>query len=65
MTLLFASERTAAKLLDLTLKEFRELVMAGALPGPVTIGEKVLRWSIRDLSLISSGEAMSEEFQWA
>jgi predicted DNA-binding transcriptional regulator AlpA len=61
---LFAKERTAAKLLDMTTKEFRDLVSSGALPAPTKIGEDHERWNVSDLQAILSGKAMDEDFQW-
>lgn len=54
--LLYASDRTAARLLDLTLAEFRELVTAGALPPPTRIGP-LDRWNVEDLDAIIRGQA--------
>ena len=54
--LLWASDRTAARLLDLKLTEFRELVNAGALPPPTRIGA-LERWSVEDLDAILRGQA--------
>ena len=55
LTPMFGSEATAAKALDLSVKDFRELVDAGALARPV-IG-KHSRWDVAELSRIISGEA--------
>lgn len=54
--LLYASERSAAKLLDMRPAEFRALVDAGALPPPVKIGGSVERWSVTDLDAIVRGQ---------
>lgn len=59
---MFASERTAAKLLDMKPCEFRELVNAGALPKPVTIGP-FQRWDTVAIQRIISGAAISDEFE--
>lgn len=56
-----ATERTAAAMLDMPLAEFRRLVEAGALPGPVRIGPHE-RWRVSDLTAILNGEAMQDEF---
>ena len=61
---IFARDRTAAKLLDMTLGEFRDLVSAGSLPKPVRIGGKHDRWPVDQLQAISSGAAMREAFEW-
>lgn len=63
-TPLFASERTAAKMLDLKPAEFRGLVDAGALPKPVNIGGSYVRWFVKDLEAIKTGEAMDGDFSW-
>jgi hypothetical protein len=57
---LFASEPTAAALLDMRPAEFRELVSAGALPQPVRFG----RWDVTELQAIMRGTAArpKEEF---
>ena len=54
---IFATDRTAAKLLDMKPAEFRELVEAGALPGPRKIGD-LDRWDVDELRRIVSGEAV-------
>ena len=51
---LFASDATAAKLLDMRPAEFRELVDAGALPSPVLIGQ-LRRWDVEELRAIVRG----------
>ncbi len=56
LTPMFGSEATVAKALDLSVKDFRELVDAGALPRPRMIG-KHPRWDMAELSRIISGEA--------
>lgn len=57
---LFAAERTAAKMLDMTPAEFRALVEAGSLPGPVQHD----RWDVSQLEAIMRGTKPkpSEEF---
>lgn len=55
-TPLFASERTAANLLDMTPAEFLALVDQGALPRPSTIGPHK-RWSVSSLQAIAAGKA--------
>ncbi|WP_225027681.1 hypothetical protein [Xinfangfangia pollutisoli] len=51
---LFASERSAAGMLDMRPAEFRALVQAGALPEPIRIGPHE-RWSVVDLDAIVRG----------
>ena len=57
---LFANEATAARLLDMRPAEFRSLVNAGSLPGPV----RHERWDIEQIQRIMRGEAVipKEEF---
>ncbi len=45
---LFASEKRAADLLDMTKSTFRDLVAGGVLPGPVIIGD-CERWDVEAL----------------
>lgn len=52
----FASERTAARLLDMEVEQFRQLVKAGALPKPVLINDILRRWEVATL-----GEYMVRE----
>lgn len=61
---LFATDRTAAKLLDMPLKDFRGLVDAGALPKPIKIGGKFERWPVKELEAIRTGRAMDGDFEW-
>lgn len=61
----FASDRTAAKLLDMKPAEFCELVEAGHLPRPVErAGYK--RWDVEHLIQIWRGEAAEgmTEIEW-
>lgn len=48
-------EKTAASMLDMSAKEFNELVASGALPGPKTLGPH-RRWMVDALEAILSGE---------
>jgi hypothetical protein len=52
---LFASEATAAKLLDMPRSNFRALVDAGALPRPVTLAPGVERWACARLMCVHLG----------
>lgn len=61
---IFATDRTSAKLLDMKLLQFLELVEAGALPKPVKIGGQLVRWSVKELEAIKTGEIMEAEFEW-
>lgn len=53
ITPIFASERTAAKLLDMDVREFQRLVAEGALPGPGPLN----RWDVEELRRIARGDA--------
>lgn len=55
---IFASERTAAELLDMRVSEFRTLVTAGLLPRGREITPGLVRWSVDDLRRILAGEAV-------
>ena len=52
---ILASERTAAKLLDMKPAEFRELVKEGHLPKPRNIAGHE-RWDVDELRQIGRGE---------
>lgn len=54
---MFASEASAAKLLDMRQGDFRELVQAGHLPRPRRIGPHE-RWDVEELRRILRGEAV-------
>jgi hypothetical protein len=53
LTPLFASARTAARLLDMSVAEFQRLVAEGALPGPCMLD----RWHVPELERIMRGDA--------
>lgn len=57
--MLFASEASAARLLDMRPAEFRALVQSGALPQPVKIAGKIERWSVAELDAIVRGHKPS------
>lgn len=54
---IFATELTAARLLDMKPAEFRALVNAGHLPRGREIAPGMMRWPVDDLRRIASGEA--------
>lgn len=58
--ILYASDRTAARLLDMTPSEFRDLVNAGALPRPSRIGT-LERWNVEDLEAILRGTVLKPQ----
>jgi len=63
LTPIWAKESTAAKLMDMTTAQFRELVEKGYLPRGREIAPGVTRWSVDELSKIVSGnvsEGMSD-----
>lgn len=49
-------EKTAAAMLDMTMRDFGDLVANGALPSPKNIGGHK-RWIVSDLEAILTGEA--------
>ncbi|WP_226782715.1 hypothetical protein [Oceaniglobus trochenteri] len=53
---LFASDRTAARLLDMRPAEFRALVAAGALPPPIRL-HGYERWEMATVEAIMRGHA--------
>jgi len=54
-TPIFASDVTAARLLDLRTSQFMDLVKKGYLPPGQEIAPGVLRWDTEDLRRISNG----------
>lgn len=60
LTPIFASEGTAAKLMDMSLTQFRALVSAGHLPGGREIAPGFVRWSVEELHLRINGHAADE-----
>lgn len=64
VTPILASERTAAKLLDMKPGEFRALVNCGALPAPKQIGD-FKRWDVDQIREILTGKAArpAEDFE--
>lgn len=65
LTPILANERNAAKLLDLTVREFRSLVEEGHLPRPRDLAG-LKRWDVEELRRICRGEAASgmKGVQW-
>lgn len=61
---IFVRLETAAKLLDMTPKEFADLVNHGSLPGPCKIGTHQ-RWSVEQIKAIVDGTAirLEDEFE--
>lgn len=57
LTPMFAQEKTAAKLMDMSTTEFIRLVEAGHLPKPRDIGG-IKRWDVAELARIAKGEAI-------
>lgn len=61
---LFASEASAARLLDMKPGQFRELVRAGHLPAPKRIGD-VERFDVDELRRVLRGDAIGGgELTW-
>lgn len=57
---LAVGEKSAAAMLDMSNKDFWDLVSCGALPGPKTIGHHE-RWLVSELEAILSGVAARPE----
>ncbi|WP_208353120.1 hypothetical protein [Pseudaestuariivita rosea] len=57
--IILASERSAAKLLDMKPSQFLALVDEGVLPKPVNIGG-LDRWDVEQLRAIASGNMANE-----
>ncbi|OCX64182.1 hypothetical protein BFP70_01305 [Thioclava sp. SK-1] len=64
--LIFAKEATAARLLDMGVEEFRNLVHSGHLPKPTEIAPGVSRWSADDIKRLGSGDKIDgmEDVDW-
>ncbi len=60
---IFATEISAARLLDMQPAEFRELVEAGHLPPPVAIGS-LRRFDVEELRRVIRGQAVAEGMEW-
>ncbi|MFC3169851.1 hypothetical protein [Paracoccus fontiphilus] len=61
---LWASEKTAASLLDMKPCEFRALVADGHLPRGREIAPGLIRWNADDLRAIGRGEAIEGGIGW-
>ncbi|MDT0683581.1 hypothetical protein RM543_12865 [Roseicyclus sp. F158] len=61
--LLAVKETTAARMLDMRMSEFRNLVQIGALPQPINLAGQVLRWRVCELEAILSGAVPDEGFE--
>lgn len=63
---ILSSERSAARLLDMKVPEFRYLVETGHLPRGREIAPGVVRWVTDDLRRIASGHAADGmgDVQW-
>lgn len=59
------TEKTAAKMMDMSATKFRELVNFGAFPKPVYLACGLERWRVADLEAIIDGTASKpvEEFE--
>ena len=60
---LAVKDATAAKMLELSLDRFRQLVAVGALPPAVEIIPNVHRWRVADLEAILDGHAAKAPFE--
>lgn len=63
---ILATEATAAKLLDLSLDDFRRFVDAGHLPRGREIAPGLVRWPVEDFRRIAAGRAVDgmEGVEW-
>lgn len=59
------TEKTAAKMMDMSATKFRELVNFGAFPKPISLAGGIERWRVADLEAIIDGTASKpvEEFE--
>lgn len=62
-TPIFATERTAAQLFDMTSAEFLALVESGHLPAPREIGG-MKRWAVAELERIAAGGSIEDDIKW-
>jgi len=61
---IWASEKTAAQLLDMKPCEFRSLVNDGHLPRGREIAPGLIRWDADQLRLIGRGDAIDGGIDW-
>lgn len=61
--LILASERTAAKMFDISCRDFLALVESGCLPKPTLVGGQFQRWRVAELEKIASGAAARPEIE--
>lgn len=59
---IFAGERTAAKLMDMSKADFLRLVDKGVLPSPVRF-EGFERWRVSDLERAGQAAANNDDFE--
>jgi predicted DNA-binding transcriptional regulator AlpA len=65
VALIAAKEATAAKLMDMSLAEFRKLVTCGALPSGREIAPGFVRWSVDELRTVLNGDAANRDrYEW-
>ncbi|WP_171232212.1 hypothetical protein [Ruegeria sp. HKCCA4812] len=65
LTPIAVGEKNAAKLMDMSLERFQNLVESGSLPRPKPIAPGVERWSVAELDAILNGTKMDdEEITW-
>lgn len=54
---IYANERNAAKLFDVSVSQFRSLVQQGHLPPGRTIAPGLMRWNVPEILAIVEGRA--------
>lgn len=58
---LAVTEKEAAFMLSLPLAEFTQLVEVGALPRPVQLAPKIMRWPVETLRAVLTGANVNDE----
>jgi predicted DNA-binding transcriptional regulator AlpA len=56
--LIMVRESTAAKMLELSVSEFRNLIALGSLPQGRVIGPRVTRWDVEALRSVARGDVL-------
>ena len=57
-------EQTAAKMLDMPVAQFRQLVSEGLLPRGRMIAPGFQRWDVETLRQVARGDAVDERIAW-
>lgn len=61
ITPIAVGEKNTAKMMDMSLERFQNLVRAGSLPRPKPIAPGVERWSVAELDAILNGTKMDDD----